>query len=69
MTIFLWGPNNCNVAEVGPSATGTATFLMVMGSGVWIPPEWARKVAKALNEYADREERGELHPVVGQVDE
>jgi hypothetical protein len=40
-------------------------FLAVGGSAVWIPPEWARKVAASLIEYADRQEKGELHPRIG----
>ena len=69
MPIFMWGPNNCNVAQVGPSTDGSATFLGVGDCGVWIPPEWARRVANSLLEYADREERGEKHHVMEQVDE
>jgi len=63
MPIFAWGKEN--VVEVGPSSDGTATFLAVRGTGVWIPPEWARRVAESLTEYADRQERGEPHHVVG----
>jgi hypothetical protein len=63
MPIFMFGPGN--LVEVGPSTDGKKTYLGVRSEGVWIPPEWARKVAKALNEYADREERGELHHVAG----
>ncbi len=40
-------------------------FLAIGNSGVWIPPEWARKVAVSLLEYADRQEKGERHPVAG----
>lgn len=63
MPIFKWGTEN--VVEVGPSTDGDATFLAVRNAGVWIPPEWARKVAAALIEYADRQERGEPHHVAG----
>lgn len=62
MPIFSWKPSN--VVEVGPSTDGKKTFLAVRGNAVWIPPEWAKKVAKSLIEYAEREERGEKHYVV-----
>lgn len=65
MPIFLWGKEN-NV-EVGPSTNGEHTFLSVRGTALWIPPEWARKVAASLIEYADREEKGVKHPVAGRI--
>jgi hypothetical protein len=65
MPIYMFGENNKYFVEVGPSQDGTTTFLAVGNSEVWIPPELARKVAKSLIEYADRQERGEKHPVAG----
>lgn len=63
MPIFIFATQN--VVEVGPSIDGKETFLAVRGTAVWIPPEWARKVAASLIEYADRQEKGELHHVAG----
>lgn len=51
--------------EVGPSADGNAMFLAVNDCLISIPPEWARKVAASLIEYADRQEKGERHPIAG----
>lgn len=72
MPIFIWGGDAARgekkkVVEVGPSTNGKRTFLAVHGTGVWIEPEWARKVAASLIEYADREEKGEPHPVAGGI--
>lgn len=63
MPIFLWGKEN--LVEVGPSTDGRHTFLSVRGRAVWTPPEQARQIATALLQYAEREEKGELHHVAG----
>jgi hypothetical protein len=63
MPIFILKPGQ--IIEVGPSTDGKKTFLSVRGTGIWIPPDFARKVAASLVEYADRQDAGVLHPVAG----
>lgn len=62
MPSFMWDDHlRRNVVEVGTSRDGKRTYLNVMGTGVWVPPVWARQIARALLERAEAEERGETH--------
>ena len=63
MPIFILpGEQPNSVVEIGPTRDGRHTFLAVPGAWILVSPEWAREIANALLEYANREERGLLHP-------